>query len=146
MIRTSQACGTIVPYWCQIGLDGTTFYVDITTKVKTLPTTGPVFGSFKHQIDVFVIPIRLYIAALHNNALGVGLNMSKVLLPFFHAYSANTSIYENDTNQRASQSEHAALIHRNKRIRILQRQSIHSKISCNIQSGILGYIQKLLCQ
>ena len=99
IIRTSQACGTIVPYWCQIGLDGTTFYIDITTKVKTLPTTGPVFGSFKHQIDVFVIPIRLYIAALHNNALGVGLNMSKVLLPFFHAYSANASIYENDTNR-----------------------------------------------
>lgn len=99
IIRTSQACGTIVPYWCQIGLDGTTFYIDITTKVKTLPTTGPVFGSFKHQIDVFVIPIRLYIAALHNNALGVGLNMSKVLLPRFTVYSANTSIYENDTNR-----------------------------------------------
>lgn len=99
IIRTTQACGTIVPYWCQIGLDGTTFYIDITTKVKTLPTTGPVFGSFKHQIDVFVIPIRLYIAALHNNALGVGLNMSKVLLPQFEAYAANTSIYENDTNR-----------------------------------------------
>ena len=99
IIRTSQACGTIVPYWCQIGLDGTTFYIDITTKVKTLPTTGPVFGSFKHQIDVFVIPIRLYIAALHNNALGVGLNMSKVLLPYFQAFTANTSIYEFDTNR-----------------------------------------------
>lgn len=97
--RTTQACGTIVPYWCQIGLDGTTFYIDITTKVKTLPTTGPVFGSFKHQIDVFVIPIRLYIAALHNNALGVGLNMSKVLLPCFQAMSANTSIYEDDINR-----------------------------------------------
>ena len=97
--RTSQACGTIVPYWCQIGMDGTTFYIDITTKVKTMPTTGPVFGSFKHQIDVFVIPIRLYIAALHNNALGVGLNMSKVLLPRFNVYSATTSIYENDTNR-----------------------------------------------
>lgn len=99
IIRTTQACGTIVPYWCQIGLDGTTFYIDITTKVKTLPTTGPVFGSFKHQIDVFVIPIRLYVAALHNNALGVGLNMSKVLLPKFIVNTANTSIYENDTNR-----------------------------------------------
>lgn len=99
IIRTTQACGTIVPYWCQIGLDGTTFYIDITTKVKTLPTTGPVFGSFKHQIDVFVIPIRLYIAALHNNALGVGLNMSKVLLPQFLVNTANTSIYEDDINR-----------------------------------------------
>lgn len=99
IIRTSQACGTIVPYWCQLGMDGTTFYIDITTKVKTLPTTGPVFGSFKHQIDVFVIPIRLYIAALHNNALGVGLNMSKVLLPQFQVYTANASIYEDDVNR-----------------------------------------------
>ena len=99
IIRTSQACGTIVPYWCQIGLDGTTFYIDITTKVKTLPTTGPVFGSFKHQIDVFVIPIRLYVAALHNNALGVGLNMEKVLLPQFIVGTATASIYENDTNR-----------------------------------------------
>lgn len=99
IIRTSQACGTIVPYWCQIGMDGTTFYIDITTKVKTMPTTGPVFGSFKHQIDIFVIPIRLYIAALHNNALGVGLNMSKVLLPQFEVYTANTSIYEDDVNR-----------------------------------------------
>lgn len=99
IIRTSQACGTIVPYWCQIGMDGTTFYIDITTKVKTLPTTGPVFGSFKHQIDVFVIPIRLYIAALHNNALGVGLNMSKVLLPQFEVHTANASIYEDDVNR-----------------------------------------------
>lgn len=99
IIRTSQACGTIVPYWCQIGMDGTTFYIDITTKVKTLPTTGPVFGSFKHQIDIFVIPIRLYVAALHNNALGVGLNMSKVLLPQFQVYSANASIYEDDVNR-----------------------------------------------
>lgn len=99
IIRTSQACGTIVPYWCQIGLDGTTFYIDITTKVKTLPTTGPVFGSFKHQIDVFVIPIRLYVAALHNNALGVGLNMNKVLLPQYEVYTANTSIYKKETNR-----------------------------------------------
>lgn len=99
IIRTTQACGTIVPYWCQIGLDGTTFYIDITTKVKTMPTTGPVFGSFKHQIDVFVIPIRLYIAALHNNALGVGLKMNKVLLPRFEVNTANTSVYENDTNR-----------------------------------------------
>ena len=99
IIRTTQACGTIVPYWCQIGLDGTTFYIDITTKVKTMPTTGPVFGSFKHQIDVYAIPIRLCIAALHNNALGVGLNMNKVLLPQYEVYTANTSIYKNDTNR-----------------------------------------------
>lgn len=34
-----------------------------------------------------------------NNALGVGLNMNKVLLPQFETYSANTSIYRDDTNR-----------------------------------------------
>lgn len=100
IIRTTQASGTLVPYWCQIGLDGTTFYIDIETKVKTLPTVGPVFGSFKHQIDIFVIPIRLYIAALHNNALGIGLNMSKVFLPKFDL-SRKLGFIDTTTNPNA---------------------------------------------
>lgn len=108
IIRTTQACGTLVPYWCQLGMDGTTFYVNLTTKIKTLPTTGPVFGSFKHQIDIFKIPIRLYIAALHNNALGVGLNMSKVLLPVFEvAINQGTSM---EDNQNLGQIDPSALI------------------------------------
>lgn len=100
IIRTTQAAGTLVPYWCQIGLDGTTFYIDIETKIKTLPTVGPVFGSFKHQIDLFVIPIRLYIAALHNNALGIGLNMSKVFLPKFDTHKKLPEI-DTSTNPNA---------------------------------------------
>lgn len=81
--RTDQAIGTIVPVWCQIGTTGTTFYVDLEAKTRTLPTNGPIFASMKHQIDVFVIPMRLYIGALHNNMLGIGLNMSEVKMPQF---------------------------------------------------------------
>lgn len=81
--RTDQAIGTIVPIWCQIGTTGTTFYVDLEAKTRTLPTNGPIFASMKHQIDVFVIPMRLYIGALHNNMLGIGLNMSEVKMPQF---------------------------------------------------------------
>lgn len=81
VFRSDQAVGTLVPAWCQLGTTGTTFYSKIRGKVRTLPTNGPIFGSFKQQVDVFVIPIRLYIAALHNNALGVGLKMSNVKLP-----------------------------------------------------------------
>ena len=81
--RTDQAIGTIIPVWCQIGTTGTTFYVDLEAKTRTLPTNGPIFASMKHQIDVFVIPMRLYIGALHNNMLGIGLNMSEVKMPQF---------------------------------------------------------------
>lgn len=81
IFTTDQAVGTLVPYYCDIGLNGDTFYIDMETNVRTLPTNGPIFGSFKHQIDWFVIPIRLYIAALHNNALGIGLKMDKIFMP-----------------------------------------------------------------
>lgn len=81
--RTDQAIGTIVPAWCQLGTTGTTFYLDMEAKTRTLPTNGPIFASMKHQIDVFVIPIRLYVGALHNNMLGIGLNMKDVKFPTF---------------------------------------------------------------
>ena len=79
--KSDQAVGTCVPYFLDIGLNGTTYDIGIRTKVRTLPTNGPIFGTFKHQVDVFHAPIRLYIGALHNNALGIGLNMSQIKLP-----------------------------------------------------------------
>lgn len=87
IMRTDQAIGTIVPAWCQLGTTGTTFYLDMEAKTRTLPTNGPIFASMKHQIDVFVIPIRLYVGALHNNMLGIGLNMKDVKFPIFHIQS-----------------------------------------------------------
>ena len=84
IIRTDQAVGTLVPYYCNIGLTGTTFYMNASSIVRTLPTVGPIFGSMKQQIDFYHAPIRLYIAQLHNNALGIGLKMSNVKLPIFH--------------------------------------------------------------
>ncbi len=89
VFRTDQAIGTIVPAFCQLGTTGTTFYMDIEAKTRTLPTNGPIFGSMKHQIDVFMIPIRLYVGALHNNMLGIGLNMQDVKLPSFQLESVN---------------------------------------------------------
>lgn len=81
IIATDQAVGTLVPYYCDIATNGTTYYINMATKVRTLPTNGPLFGTFKHQIDWYSIPIRLYIGALHNNALGVGLKMKEIKLP-----------------------------------------------------------------
>lgn len=79
--RSSMGVGTLVPCMKLIGLPGDTFDIDIDTKVMTHPTVGPLFGSYKMQIDIFTAPFRLYNAMLHNNALNVGLDMSKVKLP-----------------------------------------------------------------
>jgi len=79
--RSTMACGTLVPYMVEYGLPGDVFDIDLGADVKTYPTIGPLFGSFKLQLDVFQAPIRLYNAMLHNNALGIGMNMSKVKLP-----------------------------------------------------------------
>lgn len=79
--RSSMGVGTLVPCLKLIGLPGDTFDIDIDTKVLTHPTVGPLFGSYKLQIDIFTAPIRLYNAMLHNNALNIGLDISKVKLP-----------------------------------------------------------------
>lgn len=82
IVRTDQSFATIVPYYCEIGLTGDTFYInEIESIVRTLPTNGPIFGSAKFQVDVFCVPIRLYMSALHNNAMGVGLKMANIKLP-----------------------------------------------------------------
>ena len=79
--RNTQGVGTLVPCFKQVALPGDTFDIDIDAKVLTHPTVGPLFGSYKLQVDFFVAPMRLYNAMLHNNALNIGLDMSKVKLP-----------------------------------------------------------------
>lgn len=81
--RSTMGIGTLVPFLCEIGLPGDTWDINLVEKVLTKPTTGPLFGSYKMQMDVFTCPIRLYNALLHNNALNVGLDMKQVKLPKF---------------------------------------------------------------
>jgi hypothetical protein len=79
--RSTMASGTLVPFMVEIGLPGDTFDINLGCDVKTHPTIGPLFGSYKVQLDVFQIPIRLYNSSLHNNTLGIGRNMSQIKLP-----------------------------------------------------------------
>ena len=60
---------------------GDTLDIDLSADVKTYPTLGALFGSFKLQLDVFSCPVRLYQGMLHNNKLGIGMNMSAIKLP-----------------------------------------------------------------
>lgn len=79
--RSPMGVGTLVPFMKMIGLPGDTFDIELDTQIMTHPTIGPLFGNFKFQADVFMCPIRLYNAMLHNNTLNIGLDMSKVKLP-----------------------------------------------------------------
>lgn len=79
--RSSMGIGSLVPCMKFLAMPGDTFSIQMGEKIMTHPTLGPLFGSFKFQVDVFTCPIRLYNAMLHNNALNIGLDMSKVKLP-----------------------------------------------------------------
>ncbi|AXH74380.1 MAG: major capsid protein [Microviridae sp.] len=79
--RSTMACGTLVPFFNEISLNGDTWDIDLATMLRTVPTVAPLFGSFKLQLDMFSVPIRLYNASLHMNRMGVGLDMSQIYLP-----------------------------------------------------------------
>lgn len=79
--RSSMSAGTLVPFMSTLGLPGDSFDIDLQCEVMTLPTIGPLFGSYKIQLDIFVAPIRLYQAKLHMNLLGIGLDMASIKLP-----------------------------------------------------------------
>ena len=89
IFRSTMAPGTLVPFFVEIGLNGDTFDIDLETLVRTAPTSGAIFGSFKLQMDVYSVPMRLYNADLHMNMLNVGLNMSKIKLPTMNVGGKN---------------------------------------------------------
>lgn len=79
--KSSMAPGILYPFLKLIGTNHGTFDIDLDSFVRTLPTRGPLFGSFKLQIDLFSVPFRLYQGVLHNNPVELGLNMNQVYLP-----------------------------------------------------------------
>lgn len=81
IFRNTQSAGTLVPFMKHLGLPGDTFDIKLVMEALTLPTTGPLFGSYKLGCDVYVCPIRLYQGQLHNNKLGIGLKMADIKLP-----------------------------------------------------------------
>lgn len=78
VLRTTMSAGTLVPAFTTLCLPGDTVDLDLEADIKTHPTIGPLFGSFKYQLDVFEIPMRLYNAELHMNKLKVGLNIANI--------------------------------------------------------------------
>lgn len=78
---SSLQCGTLYPFLVLPAMRGDKFTIDLEAAARTIPTKGPLFGSFKMQLDLFQCDIRLYQAILHNNPLSIGLKMSQVKFP-----------------------------------------------------------------
>ena len=57
--KNTQAPGTLVPFMKLVALPGDTFDINLYANVLTHPTRGPLFGSFKLQLDVFTVPMRI---------------------------------------------------------------------------------------
>lgn len=79
--KSTMSAGTLVPFLVMPVLPGDTIDIDLDTIIKTHPTIGPLFGSYKWQLDIFQAGIRLYQGQLHNNKLGIGNRMGDVKLP-----------------------------------------------------------------
>ena len=79
--KSSMAPGILYPAYVNLGTNGDVFEMSMDTLVRTIPTRGPLFGTYKMQVDVFSIPIRLYQGVLHNNPINIGLDMKHVWLP-----------------------------------------------------------------
>lgn len=75
------APGVLYPFLVEPCQRLDTFNIDLEAACRTIPTMGPLFGSFKMQLDVFLCPMRLYQGILHNNPTGIGLKMKDVKLP-----------------------------------------------------------------
>lgn len=96
--KSTMAAGTLVPFINEVALPGDTFDINLDVDVKTHPTIGPLFGSYKVQLDIFQAPVRLYQGKLHMNMLGIGLKMQDIKLPVF-TIGADKSMGFGDNSQ-----------------------------------------------
>lgn len=102
--RSTMAAGTLVPFMKELALPGDTFDINLNCDILTHPTIGPLFGSYKVQLDVFQVPIRLYQAQLHMNQLGIGLDMKNVKLPLIEVHARALRYDEPIDNQQVNGS------------------------------------------
>lgn len=88
---SSMQCGTLYPFLCIPAMRGDKFTINLNADARTIPTKGPLFGSFKMQVDLFQCDVRLYQAILHNNPLAIGLKMGQVKFPCLKIEDAKKS-------------------------------------------------------
>lgn len=89
IFQSTMASGVLVPCYLEVILKGDVWDKEIDTIILTHPTVGPLFASFKFQLDVFTGDFRLWNKQLHNNLTGVGLHMERVMFPMMRLNAPN---------------------------------------------------------
>lgn len=102
--QSSMAPGILYPFLVKPALNGDTFDIDLNTAAYTIPTQGPLFGSYKMQLDVFVVPMRLYQGVLHNNPVNIGMQMKEVKMPKMQIWHMASKSDETNACQFATNS------------------------------------------
>lgn len=95
---SSMAPGVVTPCFCDLCTIGTTYEMRIRELVKTIPTKGPLFGSFEFRVEVFVYPLRLTQGILHNNPIKLGMNAKNVLMPKANIVATKLKNWQNYKN------------------------------------------------
>lgn len=73
--------GVLYPCYVTPALKSDTFDIDLNAVVRTVPTRGPLYGRYKLQVDFYQVPVRLYMAILHNNTIDIARKMHQVYFP-----------------------------------------------------------------
>lgn len=103
-LKTSMGVGTLVPCLKELVTPGSEYRIKINADLISKPTNGPLFGSFKYQVDTFFCPFRLYNAFLHNNKLGIAMQINQIKLPQMELEAGQLDYTKNLDNQQISSS------------------------------------------
>ncbi len=102
--KNTMASGTLVPFMSKLALPGDGFDVGLNMDIQTHPTVGPLFDTFKVQLDIFQCPVRLYQSALHNNRLDIGNKTSQIKLPKISIEGRRIGILDAETYKQVNPS------------------------------------------
>lgn len=86
IVRTTMSAGTVVPVFCKVATPDDHWRIKCQMVVKTHPTEGPLFGSYKAEVQFFKAAVRLYQAEMYTDAVDQGLDMASVKLPQYSFY------------------------------------------------------------
>lgn len=95
VFQSTMTSGVLVPCYLDVILKGDVWDKEIDTIILTHPTVGPLFATFKFQLDIYTGDFRLWNKQLHNNLTGVGLHMEKVIFPKMRLKAPNIDMNEN---------------------------------------------------
>lgn len=97
--RSTMSAGTLVPFMVEVGLPGDTFDIDLECEIMTMPTIGPLFGSYKVQLDLFKVDMRLFQGRMHMNKLNTGLKINSIKFPLVELSAEQASGEDIDNSQ-----------------------------------------------